>query len=430
MKILYLDCPTGAAGDMLLGALLAAGASEAAIRAGLAKVPFGHEYELNIRQVKKNGLVGTKVDVLISGEKAEDLPAPQSAQHHHGHAHRRLTDILNLLEAAALSPWVREKCRSVFCRLADAEAHCHGIKPTQVHFHEVGAVDSIVDIIGTILALEQLGAEQVYCSPLPLGSGFVRCAHGLIPVPAPATLELLKGIPVRQSDLAGELVTPTAAALLADLVTKWTAFPSLCVDSVGCGAGTRDLPVPNLLRAVLGTAANEASPVTSGPYGELFAALETEQMLLLETNLDDQNPEHYPYILERLLAQGALDAFIQPIIMKKGRPGCILSVLTTEDKLASLTAIVLIEATTLGVRVHKLDRYKLSRTTCTVQTPFGPIGVKLGCNPATGECLNLAPEFEECRQAALAHQVSLKSVYQEALRAAEHLKAIARQRQG
>jgi uncharacterized protein (TIGR00299 family) protein len=393
MRILFFDSNTGASGDMILGALLDAGASEARLRAGLAEISLG-DYQLSIDKVNKNGLSATKVTV-------------HAAETHH---HRHLPDILRVIEAGNLSPWVREKSRAIFLRLAEAEAKVHGITPEKVHFHEVGAVDSLVDIIGSVLALEQLEIEQIYSSPLPLGSGLVNCAHGIIPVPAPATLELLIGVPIKQSHLEGELVTPTGAAILAALTAAWTTMPTMTILATGYGAGTKDLPVPNLLRVMLGEISN---PTVYLPVSNL----DKENLLQVDTNIDDLNPELYPYILEKLLAAGALDAFCQPIIMKKGRPAYILSALTTENNLDQVISIILTETSTLGIRVTKVDRYKLPRSFQQVKTPYGLITLKSSFHPVSGACLHVAPEYEDCRLAAENNGVALKAVYEAALKA-------------
>lgn len=402
MRILYFDSHTGASGDMILGALLDAGAPEAGLRAGLAGISLD-QYQLSVDKVKKNGITATKLNV-----RADET-----------HHHRHLPDILRIIGEGNLSPWVKEKSRAIFLRLAEAEAKIHGIAPEKVHFHEVGAVDSLVDIIGSVLALELLGIEKVYSSPLPLGSGLVNCAHGTIPVPAPATLELLKGAPVKQSDLEGELVTPTGAAIISTLAEAWTPIPAMTVETTGYGAGTKDLPVPNLLRVVTGSISTRIADPIAGSGSGLLSGLDREELLLLETNIDDLNPEFYPYILERLLSQGALDAYWQPVIMKKGRPAYLLGVLTEESKLEVISSIIFAETSTLGVRINKVDRYKLPRSFKQVTTPYGQISVKLSHNPQTGKCLNIAPEYSDCRQAAEIHGVPLKIVYQAALLAVE-----------
>lgn len=402
MRILYFDSHTGASGDMILGALLDAGAPEAGLRAGLAGISLG-QYQLSVDKVKKNGITATKLNV-------------RAAETHH---HRHLPDILRIIGEGNLSPWVKEKSRAIFLRLAEAEAKIHGIAPEKVHFHEVGAVDSLVDIIGSVLALELLGIEKVYSSPLPLGSGFVKCAHGTIPVPAPATLELLTGAPVKQSDLEGELVTPTGAAIISTLAEAWTPIPAMTVETTGYGAGTKDLPVPNLLRVVIGSISARSVDPIAGSGSGLLSSLDREELFLLETNIDDLNPEFYPYILERLLSQGALDAYWQPVIMKKGRPAYLLGVLTEESKLEVISSTIFAETSTLGVRISKVDRYKLPRSFRRVTTPYGQLSVKLSHNPQTGECLNIAPEYDDCRQAADIHGVPLKVVCRAALLALE-----------
>lgn len=392
MKLLYFDCPTGAAGDMLLSSLLDAGVEERALRASLAKLPLT-DYQVTIGRTTKQGISGTRLSVLPGESQV--------------HTHRHLSNILDIITQANLSPRVTNLSTIIFSRLAEAEAKIHGTSVEKVHFHEVGGVDSIVDIIGFVVALELLDPDKICCSPLPVGSGFVKCEHGLIPVPAPATLELLKGVPIKESDLKGELVTPTAAAILSTVVQEWTTFPSMTVDTVGYGAGTRDLAVPNLVRAVLGTSSQTS----------LLSQLDCEQLMLVQTNLDDLNPEILPYVVDKCLELGALDAFYEPIVMKKGRSASLVTVLTQPDKADQLCELLFRETSTLGVRISGVSRYVLPRRFSRVSTPYGEIQVKVAFHPVTGALLNIAPEFEDCRKAALTGCAPLKQVYQAALEA-------------
>ncbi|HEX3031796.1 MAG TPA: nickel pincer cofactor biosynthesis protein LarC [Bacillota bacterium] len=407
MRILYLDCPTGAAGDMLLGALLDAGVPEAEVRSGLATLPFKLP-EIRVERTTKKSISGTKLTVVPE-------PAP---------GHRHLPQILDIIAQSGISPWAAAQCTAIFRRLAEAEAKIHGTTPDKIHFHEIGALDSLVDIIGTVLALEILAPDRIICSPLPLGKGFVHCDHGIIPVPAPATLELLKGIPVCSTELEGELVTPTAAVLLAAFVSEWTGFPAMKVEAVGYGAGTRELPVPNLLRAVIGNreAVISPNPASYSFVGPFLAGLEREELVMVETNIDDMNAEFYPYVMEKCLTEGALDAFWQPLGMKKGRPGSLLSVLVRADKVESIARVLLTETSTLGVRTCALSRYSLPRSIDQVDTTFGPIRVKSAFDPQTGNCLRQTPEYEDCRRAAALHGIPLQAVYREALQAAALIK--------
>jgi uncharacterized protein (TIGR00299 family) protein len=399
MKIAYFDCIAGASGDMVLGALLDAGLQEAALREGLAALQLD-DFDLDCRRVLKHGLSATKVDVLVT----DDVPA------------RLLPDIEAIVERSDLPPAIKEGAIAIFRRLGEVEAGIHGTTIDQVHLHELGGVDTIVDVVGALIGLDALGIERVYVSPLPLGRGFVRGAHGSIPLPAPATLALLahgtlsgEGIPVLGSDLEVELVTPTGAALLSSLAIAFGPIPPMTLRAVGYGAGGRDLPIPNVLRLLLGEQATSHQTVT-------------QALALLETNVDDLNPEIYEYVMARLFEAGALDVFLSPIQMKKNRPATLLRVLCRPDKTEALISILFAETSTLGVRQQLVTRHCLARTTHTVETPYGPVRVKLaewGDNQ-----VKAAPEYDDCRQLAEAKGIPLREVYRAAERAAEALKKI------
>jgi uncharacterized protein (TIGR00299 family) protein len=417
MRIAYFDCFNGAGGDMLVGALLAAGASAERVQAGLAglKIP---ELAVRIEAVRKQGFAATKFTVVGSdGDAAASTAgAPAGAalahvhdhgdgtphHHHGGHApHRHLKHIRKILEAADLPGRVRQLSLAVFERLADAEAAAHGIDREAVHFHEVGAVDAIADVVGAMLALEDLRVERCVCSPLPVGSGTVRCDHGIMPVPAPATALLLEGVPIAPTAETGELLTPTAAAVLTTICQDFGPLPAMTVESVGFGAGTREgQTLPNLARVWIG----EAGP--SEP---------AETVVVLEANLDDAPGEWLGYAVSRLLEEGALDAYCVPIYMKKNRPGVILTVLCAPDRAAALEAVLFAETPTFGVRRHTTLRTKLDRAHETVVTAFGPIRVKVG---RRGEAvLSAAPEFDDCAAAARQHCVALRVVMDAAMQA-------------
>lgn len=387
MRLAYFDCFAGISGDMTLGALLDAGLPQAALEAMLRQLPLPG-WELGVRRVVKQGLAATAVQVHVT-------PGEQP--------HRHLADILRMLDAGSLPPAVRDRAAAVFTRLAEAEAAVHGTTIDAVHFHEVGAVDSIVDVVGAVAGLHWLAIDAVRASPLPLGHGFVRAAHGQLPVPAPAVMQLLaqRGVPVHDLDAAAELVTPTGAALLATLADDFGRYPDMLVRAVGLGAGQRDMPFPNVLRVVIG----DASPTPAHediPY-------DVEQLLVLETNLDDMNPEITAYVSQRLLARGALDVWHTPIIMKKGRPATMLSVLCHPADGPALTELVLAETTSLGVRQHPVDRMALPRRSDEVTTPWGTVRVKVAFL-ANGTA-KVAPEYEDCQRVASAAGVPLRDVY-------------------
>ncbi len=378
--IAYVDAFSGVSGDMLLGALIDAGVPPETLRSELERLPLGG-YRLDARAHSSHDISGTRVAVVV--EDAAPRPA------------RRLADILALLDASTLDDAVRALAAAVFRRLANVEARIHGSAVEEVHFHEVGAVDSIVDVVGTLVGLRVLGVARVYASSLPLSGGTIRAGHGLLPAPAPATLALLAevGAPTRPAprDLAGELVTPTGAALLAELAT-WEQ-PPLRVRRVGYGFGTRELPWPNAVRIWLGA-----------PIGDLLR----DEVVLIETNLDDMSPELLGYAMERLLEAGALDVYFSPIQMKKNRPGTLLGVLAPPEQVGALAELILAETTSLGVRLRPMARLIAERRAVSVETALGPIRVKL---KQLGDRTVAAPEYEDCSRLARAHGIPLAEVY-------------------
>ncbi len=385
MKIAYFDCIAGASGDMLLGALLDAGLSEETLRQQLALLHL-EDFELQVRRVEKNGFSALKVDVLVN----DDVPA------------RHLPDIEAIVQQSDLPAAIKEQAVAIFRRLGEVEAGIHGITLDQVHLHELGGVDTIVDVVGVLAGLTALGVERVMVSPLPLGRGFVKGAHGAIPLPAPATVALLKGAPVVGSDIEKELVTPTGAALLTSLAAEFGPLPAMTLEAAGYGAGGRDLPIPNVLRLLLG---RQATPISTA----------AETLTMLETNIDDLNPETYDYVMGRLFETGALDVFLAPIQMKKNRPATLLRVLCRPTEADKLMSILFAETSTLGVRQQTVLRYCLARSSQTVQTAYGPVRVKVaswGHNQSKA-----APEYEDCRRLAGVNGVPLREVYLAALQA-------------
>lgn len=382
MRTAYFDCPTGAAGNMILASLLDAGADPVLIERQLRKLPV-RGWRLKLRKVRKGGVT------------ALHLAVEQSDQ-----PERRLSDIFRLVDRAKLSDKVTGSVYIIFGAIAKAEAKIHGTKIDRVHFHEVGAVDAMVDIVGTCLALENLGIEKLYCSPLNLGRGRVRCAHGWLPVPAPATALLLKKARVYQDGLEGELVTPTGAAILATLSSGFGPMPEISLEAVGHGAGTRETLAPNILRAFVG----EGRSAVGGQPGPI----------LLETNVDDANPQVYEHLIDRLFGCGALDAWLTPAIMKKSRPGVVLSALVPEEIEATATDMILSETTTLGVRRRPVERRILPREIAKVSTKYGLISGKAVLLGPGGR--RFVPEYAECRKAALKRGVPLREVQEEAVR--------------
>lgn len=428
MTIAYFDCFNGASGDMIVGALLAAGADLNQLRQDLAKLDLD-DVTLEAHLVKRQGLMATKVDVVIRGQVEgvgglvhehghhHDHDHDHEHHHHHDHGHdhehhheheheeahhvhRTLAYVTEKL--SKLPEPARGHAIAIFQRLAVAEATVHGTTAHLVHFHEVGRDDAIADVAATVLALQQLGVTEVQSSPLPLGSGLVRCAHGMMPVPVPAVVELVRGIPTYDNGETGELLTPTGAAILATLATRFGPPPPWSLKAVGYGAGTREgKRVPNLARVMLGEPAVQPG---------------AEAVVQLAANIDDLNPQLFGPLLDKLLVAGALDVTLTPTLMKKGRPGTVLEALLPAEKLDPISELLFRETTTLGVRYQPVYRKVLERERVEVETPWGPIGIKIG--RLNGEAVNLAPEFEDCRKLSERCGVPLKDVWQEALSAA------------
>ncbi|HEY6011646.1 MAG TPA: nickel pincer cofactor biosynthesis protein LarC [Nitrospirota bacterium] len=382
MTTAYFDCFSGISGDMTLGALVNAGVSIDALRSELARLDLPG-YELKAEKVKRSGISATKVHVVIDDRSGKP---------------RHLSDIIKIIEGSSLSPAVKDKSSRIFQRLADAEAKVHATVPENIHFHEVGAVDAVVDIVGSVIGLELLGITNVQMSAINLGSGTVQTAHGLLPVPAPATAELLAGIPVYQSATRFELATPTGAAIISTLGSAVGNLPLMKINRVAYGAGDQDFSgQPNVLRLLI---------------GEHAAAYEEDTSIVIETNIDDMNPQVYDYLIEKLMQQGAQDAYLTPIIMKKGRPAVLLSVLTDRSKSDILLDTIFRETTSIGVRLHEVERRKLAREIREVETIYGKIRVKV--SKRGDEILSAAPEYEDCKRIAEEKKVPLKTVMEEA----------------
>lgn len=379
MKIAYFDLIAGASGDMLLGALLDAGLAPDRLRQRLAALHID-DFELKIQRLDKNGFSATKLDVLI----AKDVPT------------RHVHEIEAIIRNSDLDNGIQEQAIAIFNRIAKVEARIHGTTLDQVHLHELSGVDTIVDVVGVLVGLQELGVEQVYASPVPLGRGFAHGAHGTFPIPAPATLGLLEGVPVTGLDLDKELVTPTGAALLTHLAVEFGPIPAMTMMAVGYGAGGRDLPIPNVLRVLIGEQADAGD-------------MHIESLLMLETNIDDMNPELYEYVMERLFEAGALDVFLTSVQMKKNRPGTKISVLCNEQDAHHLQDILYSETTTLGIRQLHVQRSALSRTSQIVETIYGKVNIKIASLPDGSQ--RASPEYDDCRRLAQEHGVAIREIY-------------------
>jgi len=382
MTLAYFDCFSGISGDMTLGALVDAGVGIDVLRAELEKLNLPG-YELTALKVMRSGISATKVHVCLD---EKDQPV------------RHLADIRKLIEASSLSASIKQKSIAIFEKLAEVEAAVHGTTPDNVHFHEVGAVDAIVDIVGSIIGLELLDITAIVGSPVNVGSGTILTRHGTLPVPAPATAELLKGIPSYGSSVPFELTTPTGAVLLSALASSFGPMPQMKIRRIAHGAGGREIPgQPNVLRLILG------DPV---------AGYDEDASIVIETNIDDMNPQVYDYIVEKLMLQGAQDAYLTPIIMKKGRPAILLSVLTDKTKTEVMLDTIFRETTSIGVRILEVARRKLTREIKEIDTLYGRIRVKI--SKRGGEILSATPEYEDCRRIAEEKHVPLKTVLEEA----------------
>jgi uncharacterized protein (TIGR00299 family) protein len=388
MQIAYFDCFSGASGDMILGSLIDAGLSSGQLREELKKlrIPKVH---LKIKKVLKGGISATQVIVEGKDEKR---------------SHRDLEEMLKIVERSGLEADVKEKSKEVFQRIASVEAKIHKKPMGEIHFHEIGGLDSVVDIVGAIWGVRQLGIDKFYVSKVNVGTGFVKCEHGILPIPAPATLFLMKGKPIYSSGIEKELLTPTGAAILTSLASEFGQMPLMKVERIGYGAGRHDLPHPNLLRLIIGT-----PTTTSGK----------ERVTVIETTIDDMNPQFYDYVMEQLLKMEVLDVFLTPISMKKNRPATLVTVISSPERLTSIIEFLLRETTTLGLRWHEEERAKSDREIQIHKTKYGKIRFKLA--KWEGKVVNLSPEYEDCKRLALEKGVPLKEIFEEAKRVATSL---------
>lgn len=379
MKIAYFDTVAGVSGDMTLGAFVSAGVSLDVLRAEIQKLNL-RGVELEASHVQRNGIAAVKLDVVISAEEKQ---------------HRHLSDVFKIIDESLLSSRVKDGAKKIFMEVARAEAKVHDTSIEKIHFHEVGMLDSIVDIVGASICFEHLGVQGIYSSPVKLGSGgFIDTEHGKLPLPGPAATEILKGYPVVLTDIPFELTTPTGAAIIKAMSSGVLSAERMRVESVGYGAGTREIPgVPNVLRIMV---------------GELLPGYDDDESLIVETNIDDMNPEVYPYVIEQLLSSGAQDAYMIPVIMKKGRPGILVSALVARNRLDDVLRVFFSETTTLGVRIQPSERRKLVRSQREVRTQFGIVRAKVVMRDGHER---LIPEFEECKRIAVERKIPLLQAY-------------------
>ncbi len=394
MRTIYFDCFAGISGDMTLGALVDAGADARALTERIALLGVDG-YEIGFEKVDRSGISATRAIVRLTKDEKQ---------------HRHLSHIEKLIGGSQLNDSVKERALKIFRRLGEAEARVHDVPVERIHFHEVGAVDAIVDVVGACIGFELLGVERFAASALHVGSGTVEMEHGRFPVPPPAVAELLKGAPIYSTDIKGELVTPTGAAILATLCEEFGALPRMRVEATGYGAGTREYKnFPNVLRVIVG----ESDKAGETPSG--VSQQGDEELLMLETNLDDVSPQVLGHLMERALAGGALDCFFTHVQMKKNRPGVLVSILCRPTDGEAMRGLLFAETPTLGVRSSAVSRRTLEREAVTVETEFGTIAVKVARQ--SGRVVGATPEFEDCRAAALAHQVPLRVVQDAALAA-------------
>jgi len=403
-RVLYFDCFSGISGDMAIGALLDAGLPLAELQRALGSLALGDAH-VHAKKVLRAGVSATKFSVHEHRHDNADHDHDQQHDHPHSHAgshpHRHLSAIFKLIDSSALSPSGRERAKAMFQRLGEAEAVIHQMPVEKVHLHEVGALDSIIDIVGIVFAMEWAGADQVVCSPLNVGGGMVQSAHGLFPVPAPATLKILGDAPLYSGTVQKELVTPTGALIATTYAASFGSIPAMSIERIGYGAGDRDDPLtPNVLRVLIGTAAQRSA---------------RERVTVIECEIDDMNPQIFGVAMDRLYAAGALEVFYVPVQMKKNRPGTLLTVIAPPEKRSALADVIFRETTTIGLRHGEVDREVLAREIVEVTTPIGTVRFKIAHRG--GRVINATPEFDDCARLAAANNLSVKDVQAIAIRA-------------
>ncbi len=393
MRALYFDCAAGASGDMILGALVGAGADPHQLIDQLKLLEVDN-YQVSFSQVDRCNLSATQAHVETGPE----------------HSHRHLADLLKIIDSSQLKTAVKNRASRVFSLLAEAESEVHNVPLERIHFHEVGALDAIIDIVGACIGFELLGVERFVCSPLHVGSGTVEIAHGRFPVPPPAVVSLLRGAPIYSTEVKGELVTPTGAAIIKAVTQEFGPLPPMVVSSIGYGAGSREYKdFPNALRVIVGETADK----------DAEAVEDVERLVMLETNIDDMSPQVFGYVMDRAFELGALDCYFTPVQMKKNRPGTLVSILSKRAQQKMLCEMLLVETTTLSVRSYEVERLALQRAIVSVETPYGAIDIKEA--RLNGRVLRAMPEFEQCRKAAQQAGVTLREVEQSAVRAHSQL---------
>ena len=399
MKALYFDCFSGISGDMTIGALLDLGLDFEYLKAELKKLPV-EDYELKISRVVRSNLSAAKFDVVMEGQEKDhrhDHHDHHRHEHSHAHFHRKASEILSMIRDSNLRSGAKRFATDIFTKLAISEGKVHDVQPADVEFHEVGAIDSIVDTVGTAIGFDAFGVERFFCSAINVGSGFIHCQHGIMPVPAPATADLLRHATIYQKHAQTELVTPTGAAILAAVVSQFGPMQGFAAERIGYGAGTKQFPdFPNCLRLMLG----DERAVTAQPL--------SGDVIVIEANIDDMTAQNFGYVTETLLAAGALDVFTVPIQMKKGRPGHLLQVLAPREAADSLSRIIFRETTTIGIRRHAVDRTTLEREFVEVETGHGNVKIKV--SKLDGEVVTAAPEYEDCARLAREKGVPLKQI--------------------
>jgi len=393
MKVAYFDCFSGISGDMIVGALLDAGLKIEALEEELRKLHLSG-YSLKMSKVLKKGISAIQFKVKINETGVE----------------RNLKDILNIIEKSDLSEEIKDLSKKVFLKLAQAESKIHQKEMEKIHFHEIGGLDSIIDIVSSVIGIKTLELKEIYSSALPLGKGFVKCAHGIFPVPAPAVLELLKDVPTYNGEIESEMVTPTGAAIITSFAKSFGERPLMKVKQIGYGAGEKEFPIPNLLRVSIGT--------KTAKYKELKEEYVYDEVILVETNIDDMNPEFYDYIIDKLFFKGALDVFLIPIQMKKNRPAHMFNIIVYKHNFDEILEVLFSESTTLGIRIKEIKRLRLNQQNFIAETKYGKIRFKVGIFKEGIK--NIAPEYEDCKKIAEQFKVPLKEVYEEAKRKAEN----------
>jgi uncharacterized protein (TIGR00299 family) protein len=408
MKTLFFDCFSGISGDMTIGALLDLGLDFGYLKSELRKLPV-EGYELKVSRVVRSNLSATKFDVLMDDglEHEHDHHHAHHHGHSHSHFHRKASEILSMIGESKLSAGAKHFATNIFTKLAISEGKVHDVRPEDVEFHEVGAIDSIVDTVGAAIGFDALGIERFLCGSINVGSGFIHCQHGVMPVPAPATADLLRQATIYQKHAQTELVTPTGAAILAAVVNEFGPLAGFVTDRIGYGAGTKQFPdFPNCLRLMFGEERGVAVQPAQPASG---------QVIVIEANIDDMTPQNFGYVTEKLLAAGALDVFTVPIQMKKGRPGHLLQVLAPAEAADDLSRMIFQETTTIGIRRHTVDRTTLAREFVTVETEYGSVKIKV--SKLDGNVVNVAPEYEDCARIARETGVPLKQIQALALKA-------------